>query len=223
MLTAGDGDFLPTIESLQDRGLQVRVESRSHAVSRRLRDVANEFIEADRVRARGLRASVRAPEELAHHHQAPPARASRNRTPARPARADQHRSRTLTDDLRRRQPPTTSMSIPETDHTSPLNCYFRMNRAHWGLTALRSCPALWSPAVHADAVLIHGCSGQSGVSIRARAIQWPVVIPMQFAVGLRHAAHDTAASRVRAVATTASLPSIKSSMTSAGRPESTRS
>lgn len=23
------------------------------------------------------------------------------------------------------------MSIPETDHTSPLNCYFRMNRAQW--------------------------------------------------------------------------------------------
>lgn len=45
---AGDGDFLPTIESVQARGLQVRVVSWSRAVGRRLRDAANEFIELDR-------------------------------------------------------------------------------------------------------------------------------------------------------------------------------
>jgi hypothetical protein len=48
--------------------------------------------------------------KLAHHHQVPPARASRHRAPARPVRADQHRGHTLTDGRRRRQPPTTGMS-----------------------------------------------------------------------------------------------------------------
>lgn len=47
VLAAGDGDFLPTISSLQDRGLRVRVVSWSHAVSRQLRDAADEFIELD--------------------------------------------------------------------------------------------------------------------------------------------------------------------------------
>ncbi|WP_125614333.1 NYN domain-containing protein [Specibacter cremeus] len=47
VLVAGDGDFLPTIKSLQSRGLRVRVVSWSHAVSHQLRDAADEFIELD--------------------------------------------------------------------------------------------------------------------------------------------------------------------------------
>ncbi|KUN75397.1 NYN domain-containing protein [Streptomyces griseoruber] len=47
ILAAGDGDFLPTIKSLQNRGLGVRVVSWSHAVSHQLRDTADEFIELD--------------------------------------------------------------------------------------------------------------------------------------------------------------------------------
>lgn len=47
VLAAGDGDFLPTIESLQSRGLGVRIVSWSHAVSHRLRDTADEFVELD--------------------------------------------------------------------------------------------------------------------------------------------------------------------------------
>ncbi|MFE2757948.1 NYN domain-containing protein [Actinosynnema sp. NPDC059335] len=47
VLAAGDGDFLPTIRSLQGRGLGVRVVSWKHAVSRELRDTADEFVELD--------------------------------------------------------------------------------------------------------------------------------------------------------------------------------
>ncbi|WP_410583932.1 NYN domain-containing protein [Amycolatopsis sp. lyj-108] len=47
VLAAGDGDFLPTIKSLQGRGLRVRVVSWSHAVSHQLRDSADEFVELD--------------------------------------------------------------------------------------------------------------------------------------------------------------------------------
>jgi uncharacterized LabA/DUF88 family protein len=47
VLAAGDGDFLPTIRSLQARGLGVRVVSWSHAVSHKLRNSATEFIELD--------------------------------------------------------------------------------------------------------------------------------------------------------------------------------
>jgi hypothetical protein len=47
VLAAGDGDFLPTIQSLQRRGLGVRVVSWSHAVSHQLRDSADEFVELD--------------------------------------------------------------------------------------------------------------------------------------------------------------------------------
>jgi len=47
VLAAGDGDFLPTIRSLQSRGLGVRVVSWSHAVSHQLRDAADEFVELD--------------------------------------------------------------------------------------------------------------------------------------------------------------------------------
>jgi uncharacterized LabA/DUF88 family protein len=47
VLVAGDGDFLPTIRSLQNRGIGIRVVSWAHAVSRELRDTANEFVELD--------------------------------------------------------------------------------------------------------------------------------------------------------------------------------
>lgn len=47
VLAAGDGDFLPTIRSLQARGLGVRVVSWSHAVNHQLRDTASEFVELD--------------------------------------------------------------------------------------------------------------------------------------------------------------------------------
>jgi hypothetical protein len=47
VLAAGDGDFLPTIRSLQSRGIGVRVVSWSHAVSHQLRDAADEFIKLD--------------------------------------------------------------------------------------------------------------------------------------------------------------------------------
>lgn len=47
VLAAGDGDFLPAIQSLQARGLAVRVVSWSHAVSRHLRDTADEYLALD--------------------------------------------------------------------------------------------------------------------------------------------------------------------------------
>jgi uncharacterized LabA/DUF88 family protein len=47
VLAAGDADFLPAVESLQDRGFKVRVVSWSHAVSRKLRDAADEFVDLD--------------------------------------------------------------------------------------------------------------------------------------------------------------------------------
>jgi uncharacterized LabA/DUF88 family protein len=47
VLAAGDGDFVPTIRSLQSRELGVRVVSWSHAASRQLREAADEFIELD--------------------------------------------------------------------------------------------------------------------------------------------------------------------------------
>jgi len=47
VLATGDGDFLPTVESLQSRGLGVRVVYWSHAVSHKLRDTADEFLELD--------------------------------------------------------------------------------------------------------------------------------------------------------------------------------
>ena len=47
VLAAGDGDFVPTVESLQARGLAVRVVSWSHAVSYQLRATADEYIELD--------------------------------------------------------------------------------------------------------------------------------------------------------------------------------
>lgn len=47
VLAADDGDFLPTIRSLQSRGIGVRVVSWSHAVSHQLRDAADEFIKLD--------------------------------------------------------------------------------------------------------------------------------------------------------------------------------
>lgn len=47
VLAAGDGDFVPTIRSLQSRELGVRVVSWSHAAGRQLREAADEFIELD--------------------------------------------------------------------------------------------------------------------------------------------------------------------------------
>ncbi|MEU8178677.1 NYN domain-containing protein [Microbispora hainanensis] len=47
VLVAGDGDFLPTMRSLQSRSIGVRVVSWSHAVSRELRNTADEFIDLD--------------------------------------------------------------------------------------------------------------------------------------------------------------------------------
>jgi uncharacterized LabA/DUF88 family protein len=47
VLAAGDGEFLPTIGSLQTRGLRVRVVSWAHAVSHQLRNAADEFFELD--------------------------------------------------------------------------------------------------------------------------------------------------------------------------------
>ena len=47
VLAAGDGDFLPTIQSLQSRGLAIRVVSWSHAVSRQLRETADQYVELD--------------------------------------------------------------------------------------------------------------------------------------------------------------------------------
>jgi uncharacterized LabA/DUF88 family protein len=47
VLVAGDGDYIPSVRSLQRRGLQVRVVFWKHATSRELRDTANEFVELD--------------------------------------------------------------------------------------------------------------------------------------------------------------------------------
>jgi len=47
VLVAGDGDFLPTIRSLQKRAFGIRVVSWTHAVSRELRDTADEFVGLD--------------------------------------------------------------------------------------------------------------------------------------------------------------------------------
>lgn len=47
VLVAGDGDFLPTIRSFQNRGIGIRVVSWAHAASHELRDTADEFVELD--------------------------------------------------------------------------------------------------------------------------------------------------------------------------------
>src|SRR5260370_23318664 len=47
VLVAGDGDYLPSMRSLQRRGFRVRVVFWKHATSRELRDTANEFVELD--------------------------------------------------------------------------------------------------------------------------------------------------------------------------------
>jgi uncharacterized LabA/DUF88 family protein len=47
VLVAGDGDFVPSMRSLQRRGLRVRVVFWKHATSRELRDTADEFVELD--------------------------------------------------------------------------------------------------------------------------------------------------------------------------------
>lgn len=47
VLVSGDGDYVPPIKDLQDRGIKVRVVFWSHAVSRELREVADEFESLD--------------------------------------------------------------------------------------------------------------------------------------------------------------------------------
>lgn len=47
VLVAGDGDYIPSLRSLQRRGFQVRVVFWKHATSRELRDTADEFVELD--------------------------------------------------------------------------------------------------------------------------------------------------------------------------------
>ncbi len=46
VLGAGDGDFVPNLESVKRRGFNVRLLFWSHA-SKALRDVADEFVELD--------------------------------------------------------------------------------------------------------------------------------------------------------------------------------
>jgi hypothetical protein len=47
VLVGGDGDFMPTFESLHRRGLRTRVVCWKHATSRDLREFADEWIELD--------------------------------------------------------------------------------------------------------------------------------------------------------------------------------
>lgn len=47
VLVAGDGDFIPPVRSVQRRGVRVRVVFWTHATSRELREIANEFIALD--------------------------------------------------------------------------------------------------------------------------------------------------------------------------------
>lgn len=47
VLVAGDKDYLPSVRSLQRRGLQVKVVFWRHATSRELRETANQFAELD--------------------------------------------------------------------------------------------------------------------------------------------------------------------------------
>lgn len=47
VLVAGDRDFLPTINSIQKRGFDVRVVFWEHGISKELRDTANEFVSLD--------------------------------------------------------------------------------------------------------------------------------------------------------------------------------
>ena len=47
LLVAGDGDFIPPVRSVQNRGLRVRVVFWRHGTSRGLREAADEFLELD--------------------------------------------------------------------------------------------------------------------------------------------------------------------------------
>jgi len=47
ILVAGDGDFIPPVRSVQNRGLKVRVVFWRHGTSRALREAADEFLELD--------------------------------------------------------------------------------------------------------------------------------------------------------------------------------
>ena len=85
-----------------------------------------------RRRTRTGRAQLRPPQELANPHQAPHQPRPRHPTPASPAGPDEPR-RSLTDDLHRRLPPTTSMNIPSTGHTRPQTSNFQLAEAQWGV------------------------------------------------------------------------------------------
>jgi hypothetical protein len=47
VLVAGDGDFVPPVRSVQRRGLRVRVVFWTHAMSRELREMADQFVDLD--------------------------------------------------------------------------------------------------------------------------------------------------------------------------------
>jgi hypothetical protein len=47
ILVADDGDFIPPVRSVQNRGLKVRVVFWKHGTSRELREAADEFLELD--------------------------------------------------------------------------------------------------------------------------------------------------------------------------------
>lgn len=79
---------------------------------------AKRQVQAERVRSHGLQARVRAPTELAHHHQAMTVGSSHDHAAASSARSDQHRSRPLTADLGSMQPPPTSPRARSATHTS---------------------------------------------------------------------------------------------------------
>jgi hypothetical protein len=77
------------------------------------------FISPGRLPAPAMDGEQLAHKGLAHHHQASAVAPLRNDAAAGAARADHHRSRTLTDDLGSRQPPATSTSTRSPTHTSP--------------------------------------------------------------------------------------------------------
>jgi hypothetical protein len=47
VLVSGDGDYVPPVEDLQRRGIKVRVVFWEHAVSRELKETADEFVGLD--------------------------------------------------------------------------------------------------------------------------------------------------------------------------------
>lgn len=47
VIFSGDGDYVPTVKDLQRRGIKVRVIFWTHATSRELRQIADEFVALD--------------------------------------------------------------------------------------------------------------------------------------------------------------------------------